>query len=319
MLFPDAPRFLRVSPREISGHSSHSTREAFLSSLIYLFAPNIEASILILFVLSLTCQAVVSALMLSWLNILSHVIFFLSNRPIGAPGSSRRYRQGGNRTPSGATLSRVGGAGSLQRVRSTRSTGVIDPDGLVGRRIWRYYPDEDPERPWVEGFITDWDKMSNLYTILYDPNTSGESTEDFAFDTAAAADYVLGDYYDINLWNGSQRVAQRPQSVSVPPMAATAPSKRRRSSVRIPAVAPFQPTWFETALYEANHDDLQSMLSLLDAREMELAAAIEAEEEAIAMGEDAGQRCKLENDFFELCRKEESIMEQLRQLREEEE
>jgi hypothetical protein len=92
--------------------------------------------------------------------------------PIGAPGSSK-----GRSRPSG--LSKTPSTGGKGRSRNTRSTGGVDPQGLVGRRIWRYYPDEDPQSPWVEGFLTDYDTHSNTYTILYDPNTAKETTEGF--------------------------------------------------------------------------------------------------------------------------------------------
>lgn len=87
----------------------------------------------------------------------------------------------------------------------------------------------------------------------------------------------------------------------------------------MPAFAPFHQHWFENAINEANRDDLDSMLSLLETREMELATAIEAEDEALALGEDAGKRYKLENDFLELCKKEEILMAELKILREGEE
>lgn len=97
---------------------------------------------------------------------------FLYCSPIGAPGSSK-----GRSRPSG--LSKTPSTAGKGRSRNTRSTGGVDPQGLVGRRIWRYYPDEDPQNPWVEGFLTDYDAQSNTYTILYDPNTAKETTEGF--------------------------------------------------------------------------------------------------------------------------------------------
>lgn len=92
---------------------------------------------------------------------------------IGAPGGARSKSRasGGFKTPS--TGGKSGGRG-----RSTRSSGGVDPQGMVGRRIWRYYPEEDAMNPWVEGFLTDYDPNSGTYTILYDPNRPElESTE----------------------------------------------------------------------------------------------------------------------------------------------
>ena len=103
-------------------------------------------------------------------NFLLHL--FLSHcSPIGAPGGLK-----GKSRPSG--LSKTPSTAGKGRSRNTRSTGSVDPQGLVGRRIWRYYPDEDPQNHWVEGFLTDYDTKSNTYTILYDPNTAKETTED---------------------------------------------------------------------------------------------------------------------------------------------
>lgn len=94
--------------------------------------------------------------------------------PIGAPGGARAKSRAGHKTPS------TGGKG---RSRAMRSAGSVDPQGLVGRRIWRYYPDENPEQPWVEGFLTDYDTHSQTYTILYDPNDPGlKETTEFGFD-----------------------------------------------------------------------------------------------------------------------------------------
>lgn len=50
-------------------------------------------------------------------------------------------------------------SGLMQRARSTRQNGgyggALDPMGYVGRRLWRYWPTENP--PWVEGFVQQWD------------------------------------------------------------------------------------------------------------------------------------------------------------------
>jgi len=99
----------------------------------------------------------------------------IQSGPIGAPGGARaKSRASGYKTPS------TGGKG---RSRAMRSAGSVDSQGLVGRRIWRYYPDENPEQPWVEGFLTDYDTNSQTYTILYDPNDPGlKETTEFGFD-----------------------------------------------------------------------------------------------------------------------------------------
>lgn len=114
------------------------------------------------------------------LHLLSFIALLLNERkwpcsPIGAPGGARaKSRASGYKTPS---------SGGKGRSRAMRSAGSVDPQGLVGRRIWRYYPDENPEQPWVEGFLTDYDTHSQTYTILYDPNDPGlKETTEFGFD-----------------------------------------------------------------------------------------------------------------------------------------
>lgn len=186
--------------------------------------------------------------------------------PIGAPGSSRP--RGRPPVSGGVTRTPVARQPSLNRSRNTRSNGAVDPNNYVGRRIWRWYPDEDPERPWVEGFLTDYDPTTNTYSILYDPNDpeKQEMVETgFDFSTTNPTEYVLGDIFDLKEQFGSSRLATRPEQVVIPPPTAiTGPSKRRRSApLKVPAGAPFPPTWFETAVLDAGQEDLQSMLTKL--------------------------------------------------------
>jgi len=197
--------------------------------------------------------------------------------------------------------------------------GTVDPAGYVGRIIWRWYVDEDPERPWVEGFLIDYDAATGHYTILYDPHhpEQKESTES-GFDFAAANpnEYVLGEYFDLETTVGSRRVEQRPAPVTVGPAAVTAPSKRRRtSSIKVPDRAPFPPAWFEGALAEASADDLNIMLGQLDRKELQVAAALEAVEMEMLLGDDLKKRADLEAQFADLCRKEDGIMRQLTEIR----
>jgi hypothetical protein len=185
--------------------------------------------------------------------------------------------------------------------------------------VWRYYPDEDPARPWVEGFISNYDAAVDTYSILYDPNDPerGE-TEEHHFDLNAvpAEVYVLGDYVDLAAQIGSQRVAERPlAAVLAAPAAAAAaggaaPSKRRRPSVKVPPAAPFPRDWFAAAVGDASHEELRQMLHLLDAREAEIVGELAREDVGSVSAEELEQRAELERQFEELCRREAELWEE---------
>ena len=199
--------------------------------------------------------------------------------------------------------------------------GSVDPQNLVRRRIWRYYPSEDPERPWVEGFIWDYDHATGTYGILYDPNDPErqESIENgFSPDLISPAEYVLGDYFDLENCIGSRRQATRPTPVSLPPpAAAVAPAKRRRSvSVKIPANVPFPQPWLESAVLEATPDDLHKMLNMLESRERQLEDAIKGVDLALLLGDDLERRANLERQFEDLCKKELLLMTELKSIKE---
>jgi hypothetical protein len=205
----------------------------------------------------------------------------------------------------------------LARPRSTRSMGTVDPHHLVGRRVWRWYPNEDPERPWVEGFIVEFNPETGTHGILYDPNDQEkqESMEmGFNIHTANPSEYVLGDYFELESCIGSQRRAERPPNVTIPPAAAVAaPAKRRRSaSIKVPPTVPFPSTWLETAVLEATSDDLHTMLNMLEMKENQLEAAIVEAEMAVKMGGDLEKRESLERQFNELCKQEAKLMAELK-------
>lgn len=259
-------------------------------------------------------------------------------RPIGAPGSSRpRGRPSGvpglpaagmggpmmrgtglgPAAPAGGGGGGASRQGSLARPRSTRSMGTVDPHHLVGRRVWRWYPNEDSERPWVEGFIVEYNPETGTHGILYDPNDPGkqESMETgFNIHTANPAEYVLGDYFELENCFGSKRLGERPPSVTITPVAAvTAPSKRRRSaSIKVPPTVPFPMAWLETAVLEATSDDLHTMLNMLEMREGQLEAAIADAEMALRLGGDLERREELERQFNELCKQELKVMAELK-------
>jgi hypothetical protein len=255
-------------------------------------------------------------------------------RPIGAPGSSRPRGRPFGGVPgipaagiggpmvraTGAAIGGGGGAsrqGSLARPRSTRSMGTVDPHHLVGRRIWRWYPNEDPENPWVEGFIVEYNPDTATHGILYDPNDPGkqESMETgFNIHTANPSEYVLGDYFELENCYGSQRRSERPSNVTITPVAAVAaPAKRRRSaSINVPRTVPFPMAWLEMAVLEATSDDLRTMLNMLEMREGQLEVAIADAEMALKMGGDLEKRESLERQFNELCKQELKIMEELK-------
>jgi hypothetical protein len=232
--------------------------------------------------------------------------------PIGAPSGGRG---------SAGPKSRAGGAfktpsQSKSRSRNTRSTGTVDPEGLVGRRVWRYYPNEDQNHPWVEGFFTGYDRSLNTYTITYDPNTASVSEEaGFSLEYANPAEYVLGDYAFIQDQNGSRRQSERPADVKVQSPIGQGPSKRRRNGVKIPTSAPFQPLWFEGALQEGSRADLDIMLTMLELKEKDLLDAIQWAEKALEMGVELDSRLRLEAEFEALIAKERHIESQLVELR----
>lgn len=232
--------------------------------------------------------------------------------PIGAPGGARG---------SAGPKSRAGGVFktpsiSKSRSRNTRSMGTVDPEGLVGRRVWRYYPNEDQNHPWVEGFFTGYDKSQNTYTITYDPNTPSVSEEfGFSLEYANPAEYVLGDYAFIQDQNGSRRQSERPPDVKIHSPVGHGPSKRRRQGIKIPTAAPFQPLWFEGALQEGTAADLGIMLTMLEVKEKDLLDAIQWAEKALEMGVELEARLKLEAEFEALVAKEKHIQSQLTDLR----
>ena len=198
--------------------------------------------------------------------------------------------------------------------------GSVDPNNYVHRRIWRWYPNEDPEKPWVEGFIFEYEAEKGTYRILYDPNDPDkqESIEEgFNINIANPAEFVLGDYFDLENCYGSRRQAERPNPIPLaPPTAQTAPAKRRRSvSIKVPPSVPFPPTWLETAVLEASIDDLHVMLNMLEMREGELLAAIDHADMALRMGGDLEKRAALERQFEELCGKEIKVMDELKTLK----
>jgi hypothetical protein len=114
---------------------------------------------------------------------------------------------------------------------------------------------------------------------------------------------------------GSRRVAHRPAEVKISSPASHGPSKRRRTSVKIPNTVPFTPVWLDEALMGASSEDLHIMLSMLEKKEIDILAAIEMTEKSLAMGEELEVRLKLEVEFDDLCKKESEIMQQLGELR----
>ncbi len=208
-------------------------------------------------------------------------------------------------------------AAAPARARAPRPAAG-DPLGYVGRRAWRHYPDEDPANPWVEGFVVDYDAMTGQHTILYDPNDAAnqETTELLDFALAEEGSYVIGEPFEADFRGiaGSRRVAARPPAAAGPPPAAP-PAKRRRSGVAVPPGAPFPEPWFGRALGEAAGEDLDLMLGLLEGREAELEAGLEALEAEAAAGPERAERAALEEKFRALCEKERGVMAALRRLR----
>jgi hypothetical protein len=208
-------------------------------------------------------------------------------------------------------------AAAPARARAPRPAAG-DPLGYVGRRAWRHYPDEDPANPWVEGFVVDYDAMTGQHTVLYDPNDAAnqETTELLDFALAEDGSYVIGEPFEADFRGiaGSRRVASRPPAAAGPPPAAP-PAKRRRSGVAVPPGAPFPEPWFGRALGEAAGEDLDLMLGLLEGREAELEAGLEALEAEAAAGPERAERAALEEKFRALCEKERGVMAALRRLR----
>ncbi|KAI3439093.1 hypothetical protein D9Q98_001503 [Chlorella vulgaris] len=226
-----------------------------------------------------------------------------------------------------------GSAGSLQRMgsgmqrsRSTRQNGYgggsADPLGYVGRRLWRFWPLENP--PWVEGFIQQWDPDADSYVIVYDPNTRESTEEVFHFGSAVeGGDYVVGEYVDMMQVHGSRRQAEKPyispealQAAPPPGMLAALappPSKKRKSvsGAPVPADAPFEPTYLIARLPVAAEDELYQMLAVLERKERVVEAEINILEYQEANREDIEKRTALERQFQELCDREEVLMREL--------
>lgn len=127
--------------------------------------------------------------------------------------------------------------------------------------------------------------------------------------------YTLGEYFDLERTVGSRRVAKRPAPVNVTPIAAAAPAKRRRSTIKIPDAAPFPPAWFEGAMAEANPEDLQSMLVLLEQKEVQVDDELQRLDMELRLGDDLQKRADLEKKFEELCQREDAVMKELIELR----
>lgn len=230
--------------------------------------------------------------------------------PIGAPGGAR---SGG--VPKSRAAFKTPGI-SKSRSRNTRSTGTVDPEGLVGRRVWRYYPNEDPNHPWVEGFFTGYDRSQNTYTITYDPNMDSVSYETgFSLDATNPSEYVLGDYAFVQDQHGSRRQSERPMDVKVQTPTGHGPAKRRKKDLKIPPVAPFAPLWFEDALACGSAGDLNVMLTMLEMREKDIVDTLQWAELSLEMGQELEARLKLEAEFHTLVARENEIHTQLAELR----
>ncbi|PSC73353.1 chloroplastic isoform X2 [Micractinium conductrix] len=242
---------------------------------------------------------------------------------------------GGALTPGGygggaaAGMPRAAG-GLPQRSRSTRQNSFggsgADPLGYCGRRLWRFWPQENP--PWVEGFIQQWDPDSDGYTIVYDPNTRESTEEVFFFATAIEGhDYVVGEYVDMTVVHGSRRQGDKPyvspEALAAPPppglLAALAPvpSKKRKSisGLPVPADAPFEVTYLHARLPVAAEDELQQMLSVLERKERMVQAEVDLLEYHEANREDVEARGELERKFAVLCDKEAQLMAEIAALR----
>ena len=235
--------------------------------------------------------------------------------PIGAPGGAR---SGGGGAKSRSAFKTPGASKGRSRAANTRSTGSIDPEGLVGRRVWRYYPNEDEKHPWVEGFFTGYDRSMNTYTITYDPNKESMSTETgFSLELANPAEYVLGDYAIVENQMGSRRWTEKPAPVHVQSPAGhpNRPSKRSRRDLKIPAQAPFAPLWFEDALASGSAGVLQIMLTMLEMRERDIVDTLQWAQLSLEMGQELETRLKLEAEFHRLVARENEIHGQLTALR----
>ncbi|KAL6774240.1 hypothetical protein ACKKBG_A24280 [Auxenochlorella protothecoides x Auxenochlorella symbiontica] len=233
----------------------------------------------------------------------------------GVASTPRAHPQ--NRTPARSKGSRPAGH---------RASGAADPYEYVGRRVWRYWPSETP--PWVEGYVYEYDADTGMHSILYDPNQGERETleDGYSFANADSAEYVLGEFVDVKTMPGSRRVAERPSEAPVPgPAAALAasaaatpdrqPSKKRRTAPGpLPTAAPFDPLWLDARLQVAGEDELQSLYSLLDRKEIELAAELGLLEQGSAEDEDRAARAALEAQFQALCERETGLMAELAAL-----
>ncbi|KAK2079770.1 hypothetical protein QBZ16_002165 [Prototheca wickerhamii] len=242
-----------------------------------------------------------------------------------APGSGTRKQPGvGARPPAAGTPRGPSGLGGKNQ-RAKARPGA-DPYGYVGRRVWRYWPSENP--PWVEGYIHDYEPESGTHSILYDPNQPGRETveDSYSFAEATAADFVLGEFVDLKTMVGSRRVADRPQDAILPTNPAldagfTTPSsggmgasnKKRRSqaATQVPAHAPFDPAWLQGRLQVAAEEELQGLQAVLDQREAQILSELNHLEGAVVSDEDHLARAELEAQLKDLCERETKLMAEL--------
>ncbi|KAL4420332.1 hypothetical protein ABPG77_010237 [Micractinium sp. CCAP 211/92] len=250
---------------------------------------------------------------------------------LGSLAAAPSFRRASSARPGGPPMGLVhrSSSGLMQRARSTRQNGgyggALDPMGYVGRRLWRYWPTENP--PWVEGFVQQWDPDTDNYTIVYDPNTTAATEEVFNFASASENEYVLGEYVDMTAVHGSQRLPDKPyvspDILAMPPPAgllaalAPAPSKKRKSisGAPVPVDAPFEITYLNARLPVAGEDELQQMLAVLERKERIVEAEINILEYQEANREDIEKRAELERKFRELCDREAQLMAEIAALR----
>ena len=181
---------------------------------------------------------------------------------------------------------------------ATPSVPGVNP--LIGRRVWRHWPDEP--REWAEGVITDYRPEDDAHCIVYQFNTPDEQFEWFCLARARdGVDFRMSDAPPIDvlalaLPPGAAGTGTGPTPRQPPRLGgggASRPSARARERDRrrggrpqsgAPravadfaferAVVPFDKAYFAAKLPVASTTDLATMAAMLAAREREVKAEV---------------------------------------------
>ncbi|KAK9839223.1 hypothetical protein WJX81_002221 [Elliptochloris bilobata] len=250
-----------------------------------------------------------------------------------APESPRLDpRRGPGRPPGRPALAQATAADAAKRGRMGRMPvgqagaplaalrpGEVQINELVGRKIWRFWPDE--ERQWVEGIVTDYRAADDHHAITYDMNTPKESFEWFAIRNAReGVDYKLSDGLPLDPRELVHAQAAKMAAGDAPAQRFPSPAAPRRAGPKVPARgrppsgktlplagaavsgalashwAPFDARWFARTLPAARREDLAAMAARLDTRAAEVRSELAGLAELEAGMADPVRRLRLQLD-----------------------